>query len=156
MNKKLSDPSANGVESLSWKLLVREWCAEVSSSYNSRYCSSSRLFWSILQPLIRTLNEPSTSVSAYWSKDQAAKITQPAIALCFHRSHSELNVSQSRLLTLSLPSSKGGSERVTSLLKLDRENKNNRFNCIPLTLSLLRVINVKFPLQPHQKYYITQ
>ena len=25
-----------------------------------------------------------------------------------------------------------------------------------LTLSLLRVINVKFPLQPHQKYYITQ
>ena len=27
---------------------------------------------------------------------------------------------------------------------------------LPLTLSLLRVINVKFPLQPHQKYYITQ
>ena len=27
---------------------------------------------------------------------------------------------------------------------------------IPLPLSLLRVINVKFPLQPHQKYYITQ
>ena len=25
-----------------------------------------------------------------------------------------------------------------------------------LSLSLLRVINVKFPLQPHQKYYITQ
>ena len=25
-----------------------------------------------------------------------------------------------------------------------------------LTLSLPRVINVKFPLQPHQKYYITQ
>ena len=25
-----------------------------------------------------------------------------------------------------------------------------------LTLSLLRVIKVKFPLQPHQKYYITQ
>ena len=25
-----------------------------------------------------------------------------------------------------------------------------------LTLSLLRVINVKFLLQPHQKYYITQ
>ena len=25
-----------------------------------------------------------------------------------------------------------------------------------LTLSLSRVINVKFPLQPHQKYYITQ
>ena len=25
-----------------------------------------------------------------------------------------------------------------------------------LTLSLLRMINVKFPLQPHQKYYITQ
>ena len=25
-----------------------------------------------------------------------------------------------------------------------------------LTLSLLRVINVKIPLQPHQKYYITQ
>ena len=24
-----------------------------------------------------------------------------------------------------------------------------------LTLSLLRVINFKFPLQPHQKYYIT-
>ena len=25
-----------------------------------------------------------------------------------------------------------------------------------LTLSLPRVINLKFPLQPHQKYYITQ
>ena len=25
-----------------------------------------------------------------------------------------------------------------------------------LTLSLPRVINFKFPLQPHQKYYITQ
>ena len=29
-------------------------------------------------------------------------------------------------------------------------------NCMCLTLSLLRVIKVKFPLQPHQKYYITQ
>ena len=33
----------------------------------------------------------------------------------------------------------------------------NTSRCVVLTLSLkLRVINVKFLLQPHQKYYITQ
>ena len=31
-----------------------------------------------------------------------------------------------------------------------------RMDLVLLTLSLLRVINVKFLLQPHQKYYITQ
>ena len=30
------------------------------------------------------------------------------------------------------------------------------FQLETLTLSLPRVINLKFPLQPHQKYYITQ
>ena len=30
------------------------------------------------------------------------------------------------------------------------------FKLLHLTLSLLRVIDVKFPLHPHQKYYITQ
>ena len=29
-------------------------------------------------------------------------------------------------------------------------------HCLLLTLSIPRVINLKFPLQPHQKYYITQ
>ena len=31
-----------------------------------------------------------------------------------------------------------------------------QFSHNPLTLSLLRVINVKIPLQPHKKYDITQ
>ena len=34
--------------------------------------------------------------------------------------------------------------------------KYNLYGAHMLTLSLPRVINVKFPLQPHQKYYITQ
>ena len=33
---------------------------------------------------------------------------------------------------------------------------NNQFRDLPSTLSLPRVINLKFPLQPHQKYYNTQ
>ena len=32
----------------------------------------------------------------------------------------------------------------------------NFFTTGGLTLSLPRVINIKFPLQPHQKYYMTQ
>ena len=35
-------------------------------------------------------------------------------------------------------------------------NNNENKNRLYVTLSLPRVINIKFPLQPHQKYYITQ
>ena len=36
------------------------------------------------------------------------------------------------------------------------QDYHHKFNKLLLTLSLLRVINVKFPLQLHQKYYIAQ
>ena len=41
-------------------------------------------------------------------------------------------------------------------MKMNSSTISHQGWLILLTLSLLRVINVKFPLQPHQKYYITQ
>ena len=40
--------------------------------------------------------------------------------------------------------------------KLFTQNRCLILNLARVTLSLKRVINVKFPLQLHQKYYITQ
>ena len=39
--------------------------------------------------------------------------------------------------------------------KGEEQNRNSTYGANVLTLSLPRVINVKFLLQPHQKYYIT-
>ena len=38
----------------------------------------------------------------------------------------------------------------------DTKGENHQGRPRPLNLSLPRVINLKFPVRPHQKYYITQ
>ena len=44
----------------------------------------------------------------------------------------------------------------TSIEDGEDYNGYRKFTSDILTLSLLRVINLKFPLQPYQKYYISQ